>query len=102
MVPSRKYLRPTCNQTNLPGISQPGKRGRVIIAVDNLTAHNSNIEEKIEVVPASIEESLHGDMDPDSTACTQTMSGAEMYLPATEMNIVDLYTVGLEEFKVLE
>ena len=25
-----------------------------------------------------------------------------MYLPATEMNIVDLYTVGLEELEVLE
>ena len=66
-----------------------------------MTTHNSNIEEKVEVVPASVESSL-GDTDPDSTACIPTTSGTELYIPSTEMHIVDLYAVGSEEHEVLE
>jgi len=51
-----------------------------------LTARIDEIEEKEMIVPAHIE-SLCGDKDLDSTACT---------LP-NELQIVDLYAVGSEE-----
>jgi hypothetical protein len=36
-------------------------------------------------------------MDSDSAVCTPTTPGAKMYIPSTEIQIVDLYTVGSEE-----
>ena len=63
-----------------------------------MTAHISNIEEQEEIVPAHVE-SPHGDKDSDSTACTP----AEMYIPSTEIQTLDLYTVGSgepEEFEI--
>jgi hypothetical protein len=65
-----------------------------------LTAHIKEIEEQEEIVPAHIE-SPCGDKDSDSTACTPN-TGAEMYSTPTEMQIVDLYTVGSEEPEELE
>ena len=37
------------------------------------------------------------DKDSDSTACTPTDQGAEMYSTSTKIQTIDLYTVGLEE-----
>ena len=53
------------------------------------------------MVPASVESSL-GDRDPDSTACTPTTLETELYIPSTEMHIVDLYAVGSEERELVE
>jgi len=61
-----------------------------------LTAHISEIEEHSETVPASVE-LLLGDMDSDSAVCTPATLGGKMYIPSTEIQVVDLYTVGSEE-----
>ena len=61
-----------------------------------MTAHISEIEEQTEAVPACVESAL-GDKDSDSTACTPATLGTKMYIPSTEIQTVDLYTVGSEE-----
>ena len=48
------------------------------------------------MVPASVESPL-GDMDLDSAVCTPNTPGAPMYIPSTEIQVLDLYTVGSEE-----
>src|ERR1700736_4196034 len=58
-------------------------------------AHIEEIEEQEEIVSTHIE-SLHGDRDSDSTACTPNM-GTKMYSTPTKVQIVDLYAVGSEE-----
>ena len=86
MVPSGQLLPPIYIGTALQRISDPGKRGRVVNAVDSLTAHISDIEEHIKPVPICVESAL-GDNNLDSAACT----------PPTELKPVDLYAVGSEE-----
>jgi hypothetical protein len=67
-----------------------------------LTTHAPEIEKHDEKVPASVELPL-GDTDLDSPVCTPTTTGAELYTSPTEIQVVDLYTVGSdepEEFKI--
>ena len=98
MVPPGKLLYTA--QTTLPQISDPGKRGRVVNTVESLMAHINEIEE-IDMVPTCIE-LASGDKDLDSTACTLENLGTKVYIPPTELQIVDLYTVGSEEPDKLE
>ena len=63
-------------------------------------AHINEIEE-IDMVPACVK-LASGDKDLDSTACTLENPGTKVYIPPTELQIVDLYTVGSEEPDELE
>ena len=38
-------------------------------------------------------------MDLDSAVCTLNTLGAPMYIPSTEIQVLDLYTVGVEELE---
>lgn len=96
MASPKRHLPAICSRTILSRVSGPGKRGRVVNAVESLTAHISEIEEQTEAVPACVESAL-GDKDSDSTACTPATLGTKMYIPSTEIQTVDLYTVGSEE-----
>ena len=53
------------------------------------------------MVPACVE-SASGDKDLDSTACTLENLGTKVYIPPTELQTVDLYTVGSEDPDELE